>query len=486
MFFTVLFFTIRYLSLGHAITWDEAWILNALKSFAGGGTLFSNQLWRHPPIYIGLGLLLGPLEQGLDVRMQLLSLAINTAALFVFLIYVTQLFGRRIAVLAGIAYIFLPGPLLFDTWIKRDCLVTLFCMLSLLAFFKKKEILAGLFLGLGFLSKETAVFFMAGYVLVLLLFYRPQKTVRMAASIFLPALIVSIWWYIFFAQGTEAYISFFRGKSIEASDFVKPWWYYFAKLRYDLGWPGLIFFIAGLLALIPPMKSLKAKKSLICHFRRKRLLPFYMILPAYVLLTVSKGKPPWMILSLYPFLALIVAIGWAFLFKGLNKLLYKHYSKLNKLQPIGSPLLLALLLGIFTLPFSHITYLEKMSPSTVGVMRSSYEMAQAVNYNVQDNEKLMIMPMLYRSGPTMPDPIFYWHVKPLMIYRHLLLDTGYSDFKKIIIKNKINWVLMSPVTNSNQEKFMKKTIQDIKTSGYSMSRAALINVDGFWKNPLSE
>jgi 4-amino-4-deoxy-L-arabinose transferase-like glycosyltransferase len=118
---------------------------------------------------MGFGLLLAPLKQGFELRMQLLTLGISTAALLVFLVLAARLFGKRLALLAGIAYILLPGPFLFDTWIKRDPMVTLFCLTAILAFFHKQDWLAGIFLGLGFLSKETSIFFAAGFIPLIML-----------------------------------------------------------------------------------------------------------------------------------------------------------------------------------------------------------------------------------------------------------------------------------------------------------------------------
>ena len=122
-----------------------------------------------------------------------------------------------------------------------------------------------------------------------------------------------------------------------------------------------------------------------------------------------------------------------------------------------------------------------MSPGSVKVMRSSYEMVQAVNSSVQDHEKLLLMPMLYRLGPTMPDPIFYWNLKPINLLRITTLDTGYDEFKNLIIQNRIHWVLMSPVDGSAQETIFRKTVAEIKAPGYTLTAGALIRVDNFWQ-----
>ena len=238
--------------LEHPLAWDEAWILCALKSLAeGGDTAFQNQLWRHPPMYLGLGLLLAPLKQDFAQRMEILSLIIHTGALLIFVIFIAKIMGRRIAFYTGIAYAMLPGPIFYSTWIKRDSLVIFFCLLAIWAFLKKRDLLAGVFLGLGFLSKESAVFYALSIVIMIPLL-RPRKSLwRTFIAILAPILVISGWWYLFYATGTKGHLAFFQGVSEETALFSKTWWYYFAKLRHDLGIPGLILFAAGLISLFP-------------------------------------------------------------------------------------------------------------------------------------------------------------------------------------------------------------------------------------------
>ncbi len=156
---TVLYIFMRVPYLGHPLAWDEAWILCALKSLTEGGDIaFQNQLWRHPPIYLGLGLLLAPLKQDFAQRMEMLSLIIHTGALLIFVVFIAKILGRRIAFFTGVAYAMLPGPIFYSTWIKRDSLVIFFCLLAIWAFFKKRDLLVGIFLGLGFFKQRINSF----------------------------------------------------------------------------------------------------------------------------------------------------------------------------------------------------------------------------------------------------------------------------------------------------------------------------------------
>jgi len=471
----------RLASLDHALSWDEAWILCSLKSLASGRELFLHQLWRHPPIYLGLGLLLSPLKHGFDMRMQILSLGLSTAALVVFISFISNLFGRRIALVTGLIYTLLPGTLLFDTWIKRDSLVTLFCTLALWMFFKRKDLLAGIFLGLGFLSKETAVFFALSFIILILL-YRPQKQIAKAyLSVFLPAIVVSGWWYLFFHQGLAGLTTFFHGISEEASEFAKPWWYYFAKLQHDLGFAGLLLLGAGILAMLPGKKILHSSRRNLDKFTGLRLLPFIVLLPSYLILSISHGKPPWMTLSLYPYLALLIALGCFFLTRIFLNITPGLAILSRDRITVLIVLILILPLGFRALRFNYIKELENMSPSTVGIMRTSYELTGAVNKLTSENEKLLLMPMIYRIGPTMPDPIFYWHLKPLQLFRNNRLDTQYDEFKRLIIMNKITWALLFPFDGSVQLDIYEKSVQDINSWGYKLSKGVLLRVDTYWQ-----
>lgn len=81
----------RLFQLGHILSWDEAWNLCALKSLAGHGTLFLEQYFRHPPIYMEIGRQLSPLIEGFEIRMELLSLFLNSVTFILLLLLVADL-----------------------------------------------------------------------------------------------------------------------------------------------------------------------------------------------------------------------------------------------------------------------------------------------------------------------------------------------------------------------------------------------------------
>jgi hypothetical protein len=482
---TALYVLLRLSHIGHPLAWDEAWILNAVKSLAeGGDATFQNQLWRHPPVYLGFGLLLSPLKQDFALRMEILSLIIHTGALLVFVVFIAKILGNRIALYTGIAYAMLPGAIFYSTWIKRDSLVIFFCLLAIWAFYKKKDLLAGVLLSLGFLSKESA-FFYALSLAIMIPVLRPRKSLwRTYITIFTPIFLISGWWYMFYASGTKGHLLFFRGTSEETSQFSKPWWYYFTQLKHDIGIPGLILFATGLISFIPIKNSRLKSITLRWYLKKPRFLPLYILLPGYLVLTLSHGKPPWMTIVFYPFLALIIGLGWQFLLQITPGPFNKITTEKISIIPIFSGLLLVLILSLSLIKFDYMEYLSEMSPGTSNVIQRSYRIAEAVNQATGDNDKLLVMPMIIQPElKTQPDPILFWHLKPsLRTFRVNSLSADYNVVKDLIVSARINKLLIFPVEGSIQEKITTNVIKDIKPDGLSLpGKILILDVEGYWK-----
>lgn len=486
----LLIIALRLPYIGHVVSWDEAWNLCALKSLAGGGGEdFTLQFWRHPPTYLLLGRLLAPLRPGLDARMQLLSLALNVGAILAFVLLVSRLFGRQVALYTGLAYAVLPGALFFDTWIKHDPVATLFGILSLWAYFRRKNWLAGLLLGLAFLGKETAVYYAAAFLLLPFLLPYRQKKMAGLWLIYGLAAGVSCWWYLQMAAAGGNFLAMFLGSSFEASQFIEPWWYYLARLRMDLGPFGLILLVVGLLALC--RKSSGRNRPWLHHLLRPRLLPLTILVPVYLLLSLSKAKPAWMTLGLYPPLALIIGCGWLLVTKklvGASRAFHLLSDRKRLSGPVLTGLLLLLLLGAPSLRFfgkeGYQSLYGDFSPVSLQLMQGSYHMAEALNSLAREGEKLLILPMIYRGGPHMPDPIFFWQLKvPLGISR---VSTGtridYQMVRALIIKGKVDWLLMSPLQGSDQSVIYKELYNDENPPrSYILTRTVLLKVDSLWR-----
>ena len=482
---TALYIALRLPHIGHPLAWDEAWILCAVKSLAEGvDTGFQGQLWRHPPIYLGLGLLLAPLKQDFAQRMEMLSLIIHTGAFLIFVLFIAQIQGRRLALFTGIAYAMLPGSIFYSTWIKRDSLVIFFCVLAIWAFFKKRDLLAGIFLGLGFLSKESAVFY-AIAVLIMIPFYRRRNSIaRSLLFILAPVLIISGWWYLFYATGTKGHLSFFQGVSEETSLFAKPGWYYFSKLKHDLGIPGLTILAAGLIAFFPHNITFINNLRIPGYLKKNRFLPLYFLFPSYLILTISRGKPPWMTIVFFPFLALVVGLGWQFLLRIAADIIKRVFGKGVTIHPVLSGMLLIAVLSVPLIHFNYMKYLTEISPGTANVIQRSYGIAEAVNQSSDDNDKILLMPMIIQPHlKTQPDPILFWRLKPsLRLYRVNRLGLDFTGVKEIIVTEQINRLLIFGLEESNQEKIITQIIKEINPAGLSLpGKILVLDVSGYWK-----
>lgn len=474
--------------LGHLLSWDEAWNLNALRSYVGNIEMFTMQLWRHPPLYMLAGFALDPMRPGFDWRMAGLSLGLTVAALLVFLVVVARLFGRRISLLTGIAYILMPSALFFDTWIKRDPAVTLFGILAILATTSKhRRWMAGPLLGLAMLSKSTAVFYCMG-VGILFMVRREswRDKIKQLAWLYGSAFVICSWWYLGLDKGGSGMLDFFLGRSVESEGFYKPWWYYLAKLRYDLGWSALLFFCVGIVGMFVSADKRRRRKKTQPYriFAGRRYLPLYFLLPSFLLLSLSHGKPAWITISLNPFLALAVAIGWQTTWNYFKQLLpISPKGALNIDNRIISPTILIVFMTTSLLGYSYIKQAKRTIPKQAYLMKITYTMADATNSLAKPGESLLMLPMLYRSGSLLPNPIFYWNLQvPIKTLQVTDGVADYATFKELVIAEKFNWVMFSPDENTNQLKILNELLKNISAKPHTLFETVLIRVDELWRN----
>lgn len=474
---------LRLPQLGHMLAWDEAWNLCALKYLAGGGELFTRQFWRHPPLFMALGFLLAPLKGGFEYRMQLLSLLLNVCSILIFVQLVAELYGRRIALYTGLACLLLPGALFFDTWVKRDPAVTLFGIMALWGVIHRRDWPAGLWLGMALLSKETAVFYGAALVLFVVCREPWRQAARRLLIVGGLALLVSCWWYLMLARGGDGFVNFFLGRSAEARDFGRPWWTYFAQLRTDLGWAGLAFMLAGVFSLVRSgWRRYRKGGGLRFVASRYRFLPFFLLSPAYVLLSFSHGKPFWMVISLQPFWALLTGLGGAAVFGLVSGVVQLNGQGSRRRLEMALVVVFGLVLAWPLASFNYVAQFDRYSKDFRSGLGVSYEIVSLVNEKVRDGERLLLLPMLYRNGPAMPDPVFFWYLEGQPdIYRVLDFNLDYRGFKKQIIDRQITWALMSPVDGSRQWDILEQLVGEIRPEGFKFSKGVLIRTSGLWE-----
>lgn len=470
----ILFCSARIPFLGHILSLDEAWILSALKSIAGGQPTFTEQFWRHPPLYLLLGLTLSPLKAAFEYRLEFLTMVITLASLVILIKFTARYFGNRIALYTGIVFSLSPGPIFFDTWIKRDCLVSFFGLLATWALLEKRDRRAGLFLGLAFLSKETAFFFGLAIPFLLLLRDHPGNIWRRLLTIYGLAAAISGGWYLLGFRYFATHWDFFLGKAPDSPLFTMDWWYYFARLQQDLGGVGLLFLALGLSALLGKLSRNPGRRAGVS------LIPLSLLLPAYAILTLSHGKPPWMTISLYPFLAMVCGVGIAATAKAARRLRLRAAA-----AAVISPVTVTLLLALPNLGTGYPERLETMCPDTREPIRNAYIMADSLNSLATGGETVLLFPDPYRGGSLAIDPIMTWLLEKELLFINDLLPTDYDAFISLISSQHISWVIIYPGGDRFQKKLLEKTQDEFGATGYSMRGGILLKVDGIWnKNNL--
>jgi hypothetical protein len=159
----------------------------------------------------------------------------------------------------------------------------------------------------------------------------------------------------------------------------------------------------------------------------------------------------------------------------------------EKSLQITGVIVFGLLLGLPLTSFSYPKQYEAFAGGLKNGVAVSYEMAGLVNEKVKNGEPLLLMPMLYRIGPEMPDPIFYWYLEGNKdIHRVIDLNLSYQDFKKRVIGLRITWVLLSPVDDSLQWEIFEQLVEEINPEGFKFSKGVLVRVSGLWEKQINK
>jgi len=315
----VLVVFLRVFNLGHVLIYDEAWNINSMMDGAKGYTAesqtsFFGNFYRHPPMYTGLGILYakatGTGRDGLSVAMELMSLMF--AALLVVAIFLCgrDWFGDTAALVAAFLFALAPAARVYDTFVKQESLTLLFLMLFLLFFFRSRYLVAGVFLGLAMLTKEIFVFVLLALLIFVLLSRRRVRLIGYLKSV-ATGLVLSCWWYVFFSSTTGEFTNFFLGRSTESLNWRQPWYYYIKNLPHDLGWVFLFLVLTGVIAVGWSLKG-TGQRALMGEDdgpRQNGIFLVVWIALTYLLLSISLGKPPWMVYSVLPAFALLAGLG---------------------------------------------------------------------------------------------------------------------------------------------------------------------------------
>ncbi|HEY5530488.1 MAG TPA: glycosyltransferase family 39 protein [Candidatus Anoxymicrobiaceae bacterium] len=300
----VLFLALRLRNVGHLLMWDEAQFSLAIKSFSLGlKDVWAPYLNVHPPLYSLMSLSLLRLFGGGAKSYEVVSIIFSTGTLIVTYFLAKTLFNKRVAALAALFLAVLPAAIVLDTWVKQDPTAGFFAVLAVLLFFKKRYVWAGLAMGLGMLTKETAIFALAA-LFFFAVFTWSRERIKGSVIVGAIAAVMSFWWYVFLSSRVGHFWDFFTGTTVESKMFAKPWYYYFRGLPYDAGWIVTILLVIGLAYSV--YRWFNGNKDY--------ALPVIWFLFTYAFLTLSAGKPFWMVPAAFPALAMLAGVGGIALF----------------------------------------------------------------------------------------------------------------------------------------------------------------------------
>lgn len=293
------FLYLRLRNLGHTLNWDEARFILYNRSFVNGlDDYWSTCIAIHPPLYLLTCAFVNRAFSGGEKSFELVSLAFSLGTLLLLGSLGRRAFSRWVGALAMFFLAVLPASTVFDIWIKEDAMAVFFVTLTVYLFMRKKYIWSGVALGMGMLSKEIAVFALPAVGIYALTCWSREKVLGVA-KVGLTGAALSFWWYTFVSVSVGNFGGFFRGTSSESADWHRSWSYYLTGLPDDLGWVILALSVAGLL---------------FCLRRRfqggqEYMLPVAWFVPVYIFLSLSYGKPYWMVTAALPPAALLAAIG---------------------------------------------------------------------------------------------------------------------------------------------------------------------------------
>ncbi|MBU1672231.1 MAG: glycosyltransferase family 39 protein [Actinobacteria bacterium] len=350
---------LRVFNVGHTLSYDEAWNTLSIKDAAQGATgdVFYRNFLRHPPAYGAIGVAFaratGSGRLGLSYAMEILAVLFGVGLVLAVFLCARDWFGTRAGLFSAFLLAVMPAARVYDSWVKPESLTLLLCLLFLFAFFRRQYVVAGLLLGLALLSKEIAVFTVAALLLFLLAAGTRREFLRFLASLGI-GVAVSAWWYLLLSESTGEFTDFFLGRSIEAANWRQPWLYYLERVPGDAGWVIALLLAASFAALLVrlarhgwPVRIERRDAS------RMVLLPALWIVFIYAFLTFSYGKPPWLIYSALPPIALLC--GWA-----LSELVRPGRERAWRYGVVGAVLAAALATSLLVSPAS---FLRKADPT---------------------------------------------------------------------------------------------------------------------------
>lgn len=279
------------------------------------------------PLFIWLAAIFQRLIADPLVATRLVSVFAGLGSLLGIYFLARELFGAKVAKMAGVLYIILPFTLLYDRLALFDSLLTMFCIWSVFLTIKMAKtprldfaLLNGITLGLGLITKSSASFFL--YLLpaslIIFEFRKNQVVSRLSkwaglslltfamSEIMYNALRVSPLFYMIDRKNHEFIRTF--------SEVIKtPFLHFSGNINSMVTW--LFQYNGPLILLLPAVMVyglLKKDKRLI-------LLSGYVLVPFLAEALFNQILYPRFSLFYFPFIIILVAFGISFTLESLSK-----------------------------------------------------------------------------------------------------------------------------------------------------------------------
>jgi len=389
---------LREVNVNHTLSWDEASNVFATMEQAGPGPVqplfWPDRFYQHPPVYLGTGLVFEKVTHAdrrqLALFLQFLSILSSLAVVFLIYLCGKDWFNEKVGLFAAFFYAILPAARVFDTWIKQNPTMMAFALAFLLFFFRKKWLIAGLFLGLALLTEELAIFVVlaVGVYLLVSKRFKDIKVLLLASAV---AAVTSFWWFVFFSKSTHSFIDFFLGSSEEAKEFANRWYHFLTRIPQDIGWITFAVCIAAVVMFVVKRKEDK-----------RGMVPFLLvwIVLLYLIFSISYGKAPWLIQTVLPPLALLA--GWG---------LYQLATQIPERRVAFASVALVLAVALsFSITGSFDNYMQK-SASGFSWWQADRDSATYINQNKGQRVMMRVDdfdPVLaYYINSVSPDSVTY-------------------------------------------------------------------------------
>lgn len=379
----------------HLIWWDESVYIGMSKYIYSLG---SYGLWED------IRPLLWPIMIfGSTVFARILVLVLSLACIYLTYLIAKRLFNKNTALIATMMLAFNPVFFFYSGKILAGIAALFFILLSFYFFINKRDYLAGLFIGLAFLTRFPAGIFLVILFIPLLLYWKKKDLFIKKAGFFIlgfltvviPFLIFN---YFYYGQMLKPLITaFYTINRVIACNYlyVLPWYYYFLLL---LGYNFLVIFaIIGIYLL------------------RKRDLRKYALLLSFIIpliyITLLHCKQERYVLMFLPFLMIVTAFA-----------LVKLFSKIkNKQVACFISILIALiLLVIFTTNLASVYQKEQQTrPFYADINVSKGELVMTTMPYIINYKDVLVLPLYYYNPYYIKD-VFYNNIYDV---NYVIFDT---------------------------------------------------------------